>query len=261
MTPNLQIRIRKKPFAKGSMRIAFWMLDSDGNYYVAKESIREYVGNDLATHKNGAIIQNKCRQYAVEFNSRLVKVGLKKNFVDFAPVIVYNITSTTGNNRPENRKFISAEPFLPGLFIKYNVNNGIILPQDNADSSVRAVALAYTHFTFQCSLEQKLVLDVQGCGNIFTDPQICTRENPAPVEYGAGNMGESAIQLFFANHVCNQVCKVLQLDNYHPEAKVEPDSHECKGASKLCCTTCNTSFDLGNNEIPRWPYKCSKHAQ
>jgi elongation factor 2 kinase len=65
------------------------------------------------------------------------------------------------------------------------------------DELVRNTPHAFSHFTFDESGGREIVVDVQGVGDLFTDPQIHTIDGDG---YGRGNMGVRGIALFFASH-------------------------------------------------------------
>ena len=60
------------------------------------------------------------------------------------------------------------------------------------------------------------MIDVQGVGDLLTDPQIHTLSGSG---YGRGNMGLRGMALFFATHKCNAICAQLGCT---PFAKAAP---------------------------------------
>ena len=64
---------------------------------------------------------------------------------------------------------------------------------------VRQTPQAFSHFTFERSGHELIVVDIQGVGDLYTDPQIHTSEG---TEYGDGNLGVKGMALFFHSHSC-----------------------------------------------------------
>lgn len=103
------------------------------------------------------------------------------------------------------------EHYIEGKYIKYNSNSGFVrddnirlTPQvsgavaarrgcspwlrgDNGVLLTSVVPLqAFSHFTFERSGHQLIVVDIQGVGDLYTDPQIHTEKG---TDFGDGNLG------------------------------------------------------------------------
>ncbi|VDK85598.1 unnamed protein product [Litomosoides sigmodontis] len=62
--------------------------------------------------------------------------------------------------------FYYLERFIEGEYIKYNSNSSFV------SDICRKIPQAFSHFTFERSGHQLIVVDIQGVGDLYTDPQI-----------------------------------------------------------------------------------------
>jgi hypothetical protein len=94
------------------------------------------------------------------------------------------------------------EPFLAGAYVKHNDNaGGVFTPVERRE---RETPQAFSHFTFVATEGRRLVCDIQGVGDVYTDPQIHTYPREAfPVP---GNNGLAGMRDFFLTHRCNPLC-------------------------------------------------------
>ena len=97
--------------------------------------------------------------------------------------------------RPGSPKFC-AERFIDGTdargfgFVKHNSNSGYV-----DDSERRLTPQAFSAFSFYASEGDVLVCDVQGVGDLYTDPQL----HSADESRGDGDLGRRGMALFFAS--------------------------------------------------------------
>lgn len=90
---------------------------------------------------------------------------------------------------------------LEGPYIKHNNNSGFV------DESHRVTPQLFSHFTFQASQGELIVVDIQGVDDLYTDPQIHSRSG----KYGEGNLGVRGMAHFFATYVPSPLAQRLGL--------------------------------------------------
>ncbi|NXO61517.1 TRPM7 protein, partial [Phainopepla nitens] len=123
-------------------------------------------------------------------------------------------------------QWFAVEECMTGEFRKYNNNNGDeIIPTNMLEE----VMLAFSHWTYEYTRGELLVLDLQGVGENLTDPSVIKagEKRSHDMVFGPANLGEDAIKNFRAKHHCNSCCRKLKLpdlkrNDYTPDKIIFP---------------------------------------
>ncbi|ERE79397.1 transient receptor potential cation channel subfamily M member 6 [Cricetulus griseus] len=107
-------------------------------------------------------------------------------------------------------QWLTIEKYMTGEFRKYNNNNGDEIAPTN---TLEELMLAFSHWTYEYTRGELLVLDLQGVGENLTDPSVIKPEDKQSrgMVFGPANLGEDAIRNFIAKHRCNSCCGKLRL--------------------------------------------------
>uniref|UniRef100_A0A667ZRK5 non-specific serine/threonine protein kinase n=1 Tax=Myripristis murdjan TaxID=586833 RepID=A0A667ZRK5_9TELE len=129
-------------------------------------------------------------------------------------------------------QWFAIEECITGEFRKFNNNNGDeIVPTNLLEETM----LAFSHWTFEYTRGELLVLDLQGVGEILTDPSVIKSGEKGSYDmiFGPANLGDDAIRNFRAKHHCNSCCRKLKLpdmkrNEYTPDKVTFPqdDPHD-----------------------------------
>lgn len=239
---NIRIDPTARRFEAGGMRICFQVeeIDEDGGgstmvAKVFKKDIPDIVEND---YFNEAMAQCMCEEFATNYN-KIRSAPRKLSFLachvvrihtDEVPIaaIAPNGLLTFRTQDTSQCMFVM-EHLMTGVFTKYNNNFGEVYDTSsdkNATASVNArhaemllTAEAFSHFTLHESGGSMLVCDLQGVGDLFTDPQIHTEEGKG---LGMGNMGADGIAKWVVKHKCNPICRAIGLRSLIPSRDPDP---------------------------------------
>lgn len=101
--------------------------------------------------------------------------------------------------------------------------------------------LAFSHWTYEYTRGEFLVLDLQGVGENLTDPSVIKagEHRSQDMIFGPANLGDDAIKNFCTKHQCNTCCRYLKL----PEMKRNEfitDAALFRGKSQVSVENCGT---------------------
>lgn len=148
----------------------------------------QYLARNFASQVKEAIAKDKLDEYGESFEYKSVYMGIA-----------------------EDGELLTVEEFIPGDFVKFINNNGIVCEED---TMLCKKAQAFSHFTYEKSQGKVMVLDIQGSGYTLYDPEIASADlqsEDGGYQFCTGNLARNAIESFFEVHQCNSYCKLLKL--------------------------------------------------
>ena len=137
-------------------------------------------------------------------------VDVNLGHIEFLPVVLLQLVNENGSLSG----VYNVERYMAGEFVKLTNNLNFVTERGLASDLV----LAFSHFTYQASNQQLIIVDIQGwtptsnqTGCTFlTDPQIHSVVYKC---FGTGNLRQKGIDSFWneMHPQCNDLCKALRL--------------------------------------------------
>ncbi|KAG2449797.1 hypothetical protein HYH02_005320 [Chlamydomonas schloesseri] len=201
VTDEVLVKMEGKPFAAGAMR----------ECYAAKK-LSTFTHN-VDWHKAQNMVAKRYKKEGVRksvyYNDVLVQMDAKMlgecyNRTDPPKQVdVMQCAILQFPGRPGGPLY-AVEQLIEGDYVKYNSNSGFV----KGDDVLRNTPQAFSHFTWVLTRGMKICVDIQGVGDLYTDPQLHTLDGEG---YGEGNLGLRGMALFFRSHECNALCCRLGL--------------------------------------------------
>ncbi|XP_059834943.1 eukaryotic elongation factor 2 kinase isoform X2 [Hypanus sabinus] len=232
------MKMAKQPFGRGAMRECYRTKKlSNFTRYQQWKSASNYVAKcyidsvDRDVYFEDVRLQMEAKLWGEEYSRHK-----PPKQVDIMQMCILEM-----KNRP-GKPLYHLEHYIEGKYIKYNSNSGFV-----RDENFRLTPQAFSHFTFERSAHQLIVVDIQGVGDLYTDPQIHTSSG---TDFGDGNLGVRGMALFFHSHACNSICKTMGLTPFDLSQKEMAALEHAQNLLKTAKTVLRGSEEVcGSNRV------------
>jgi elongation factor 2 kinase len=199
------VKIEKEPFTHGAMRHCFRLKkmatppQSASNHrfhsygwsralnYVAKCYLNEEGEPD--PNERDAVLTDIILQYEAAHWAEKFNVNAPKK-IDFIRAYALEFVDRPGSPMFAVERFIAGRDTYGCGFLKHNTNSGFV------DQEIRRkTPQVFSAHSFYASQGNRLVADIQGVGDLYTDPQVLSID----YRFGDGDLGPRGMALFFKN--------------------------------------------------------------
>ena len=216
---HVEFNMETESFAEGGFRSAFKAVGITPGFK-GTWVIKQYLPSTLEIIKRLDQTPESHTKRAIQMNA------LAKNFAEQMAKRVEDVCKADFGRVPFYHEIffgkldgncVSVEPFIEGEFCKY-INNTGVITGNITEISKKAECLA--HFSYAKSSNELMLLDLQGNGYCFYDPEISSSspKQDGEILFCAGNLSARAIDTFIANHKCNFYCHSIGLQALSEEA-------------------------------------------
>jgi hypothetical protein len=232
-----QLKIASYPFAKGSIRFAFYgQFSSDDSPFidvVFKElASADPKANTFVVYREHLEIQAIAQFLAEQFNAEQQRL-----FRNSMPIVYADADLVQQIANPS--KIYQVERRMHQEWRKWNNNSGGV-----SLSEYSTILQAFSHWTYHISSGRLMVVDLQGVkvdrAYLLTDPALHC-DDLLRFRETRTNLGVKGMHQFFRTHVCSDVCSKLNLPS---SMTASTSSLFNRSESLLCNASTKESDDL-----------------
>ncbi|CAB9507913.1 Eukaryotic elongation factor 2 kinase [Seminavis robusta] len=203
-TDETIVKMESTPFTHGAMRFCYRMKKratpplSSSNHrfhrtgwttasnYVAKAYCSkdgQVDTNAKQAIQNDILLQYEAQRWAARFNE-----SDPPSKITFLRAYAIEFPNRDGSPWFAVERFIAGKDSYGAGFVKHNTNSGFV------DTDLRRVTpQVFSAHSFYASNGNRLVADIQGVGDLYTDPQVLSSD----YRFGDGDLGPRGMALFF----------------------------------------------------------------
>uniref|UniRef100_A0A8C4TLA7 non-specific serine/threonine protein kinase n=1 Tax=Erpetoichthys calabaricus TaxID=27687 RepID=A0A8C4TLA7_ERPCA len=180
-----------------------------GHFYIVKSFLPEVINTWQSIYKEETVLNLCLREIQQQRAAQKLTFAfnqMKPKTIPYSPrfLEVFLLYCHSAG------QWFAIEECITGEFRKFNNNNGDeIIPTNLLEETM----LAFSHWTYEYTRGELLVLDMQGVGESLTDPSVIKsgEKGSHDMIFGPANLGDDAIKNFRAKHHCNSCCRKLKL--------------------------------------------------
>ena len=220
---SMSLEIEEKKFASGGFRDAFLATCDDssstlkGKWVVKKyqeeaiKTVQDTLKLSVEAHTRKQVqMHSVARNITQRFSTKIP--------AEFGDTFSYGkVFYSMLENVP-----VTVEAYIPGEFVKYINNDGECIDSPNEElDELFLKAQCLSHFSYEYSNKELMILDIQGSGYSLYDPEIstsrmevdCSKSSNVGDEayFCAGNLSIVGINEFKTQHICNKFCQMMEL--------------------------------------------------
>ena len=207
------VKMEKTPFTHGAMRFCFRMkmmtpppsanndkgisschrFTSIGGWkqasnYVAKSYMTTSGQMDTSPKAKQDIQNDIVLQYEAQHHAEVYNQSNPPKSIVFILAYLIEFPDREGQPQMAIERYISGKGSYGAGFIKHNTNSGYVNEELH-----RLTPQLFSAYSFWKSNGERLVADIQGVGDLYTDPQVLSSD----YRFGAGDLGPRGMALFF----------------------------------------------------------------